>query len=188
MIKINLLPVREERRALSARQQQLFFFLLLILVFIGIYYWNSSTNRKISNTRADLSRVDSEIARLSKVVKQVEKFKADKKVLQEKIRVIGQLRMNRQLQVHVMDELNKALPSQVWLLFIQERKDSLMIRGKSMTPDDIANFMRNLDKSEYFSDVELDVTTQRYMKLRGRKIRVNDFAIHCKIVNEQNRA
>ena len=188
MIKINLLPVREERRALSARQQQLFFFLLLILVFIGIYYWNSSTNRKISNTRADLSRVDSEIARLSKVVKQVEKFKADKKVLQEKIRVIGQLRMNRQLQVHVIDELNRALPPQVWLLFVQERGDNLTIRGKSMTPDDIANFMRNLDKSEYFSDVELDVTTQQDMKLGDRKIRVNDFSIRCKIANGQNQA
>ena len=188
MIKINLLPVREERRALSARQEQLFFFLIIVLVFIGIYYWNSSINRRIRNTRAEITRVDSEITRLSKVVRQVEKFKADKKVLQGKIQVIGQLKMDRDLQVHVMDELNLALPSQVWLQFVQERGDGLTIRGKSMTPDDIADFMRNLDKSVYFSDVELNVTTQQDMKIGDRKVRVNDFSIRCKIANGQNRA
>jgi len=188
MIKINLLPVREERRALSARQEQLFFFLIITLVFIGIYYWNSSTNTRIRDTRAEISRVDSEIARLSKVVKQVEKFKTDKKVLQGKIRVIGQLRMNRQLQVHVMDELNRALPPQIWLLFLQERGGGLTIRGKSMTPDDIADFMRNLDKSEYFSEVDLVVTTQQDMQLGDRKVRVNDFSIRCNVVNGQKKA
>lgn len=188
MIKINLLPVRAERRALTARQEQIFLFLMIILIFIGIFYWNSATDRKIKDTRAEISHVDSEITRLSKVVKQVEKFKTDKKVLQEKIRVISQLKMDRKLQVHVMDELNRALPPQVWLLFVQERGAGLTIRGKSMTPEDIANFMRNLDKSEYFSDVELDVTTQNVMKLGDRKVRVNDFSIRCKIISGHNRA
>ena len=180
MIKINLLPVREERRRLSARQEQLFFILVMVLVVIGIYYWHSSINRKIGNTQTEIARVDQEITRLSKIVKQVEKFKSDKKILEEKIRVIGQLKENRQAQVHIMDEINKALPSQVWLQYFQERGGMVVLRGKSLSPDDIANFMRNLEASEYFSEVELDVTTQKDLKLGDRTLKVNDFSIRFK--------
>lgn len=181
MIKINLLPVREERRRLSARQEQLFFLLMIILIMIGIYYWHSSMNRKIRDTRLEIAHVDQEIARLSKVVKQVEKFKSDKKILEEKIRVISQLKENRQAQVHVMDEINKALPSQVWLQFFQERGGMITLRGKSLSPDDIANFMRNLEASDYFSDIGLDVTTQKDLRLGERTIKVNDFSIRFKM-------
>ncbi len=181
MIKINLLPVREERRRLSARQEQLFSFLVIILVLIGIYYWHSSMNRKIRDTRLEIVHVDQEIARLSKIVKQVEKFKSDKKTLEEKIRVIGQLKENRQAQVHVMDEINKALPSQIWLQFLQERSGTVMLRGKSLSPEDIANFMRNLEASDYFRDVELEVTTQNNLRLGERTIKVNDFSIRFKV-------
>jgi type IV pilus assembly protein PilN len=181
MIKINLLPVREERRRMSARQEQLFFFLMIILVMIGIYYWHSSMNNKIRNTRQEIAHIDQEIARLSKIVKQVEKFKSDKKILEEKIRVISQLKENRQAQVHVMDEINKALPSQVWLQYFQERGGNVTLRGKSLSPDDIADFMRNLEASDYFRDIELDVTTQKELRLGERTIKVNDFSIRFKM-------
>jgi len=83
-----------------------------------------------------------------------------------------------------MDEINKALPSQVWLLFFQERAGTVILRGKSLSPDDIANFMRNLEASDYFSDVELDVTTQKDLKLGDRTLKVNDFSIRFKRMAE----
>jgi hypothetical protein len=41
MIKINLLPVREERRRMGAKQEQMFFALIMVLTLIGVYYWHS---------------------------------------------------------------------------------------------------------------------------------------------------
>ncbi len=182
MIKINLLPVREERRKLGARQEKILYLLVLVLVFIGIFYWHTSTSKKIKNLRLEITKADQEINRLSKVVKEVEKFKKDKKVLEEKIRVIQHLKSNRQAQVHYLDEINKALPVQVWLEFYQERRGNVIIRGKSLSTDGIADFMRNLDSSSYFDEVELELTTQKNSSVGDRKFRINDFSLRLKTV------
>ena len=55
MIKINLLPVREERRRMGARQEQMFFILILILVFGGVFFWHSATNKKIKGLRSQIA-------------------------------------------------------------------------------------------------------------------------------------
>ncbi|MDT8394968.1 MAG: PilN domain-containing protein [bacterium] len=182
MIKINLLPVREERRRMGARQEQMFFVLILILVFIGVFYWHSTTNKKIKNLRGQITQAEDDIRRLDKIVKEVEQFKKDKKILEGKIEVIDKLKKGRQVQVHYMDELNKALPSQVWVEFYQQRADTLILRGKSLSTDDIASFMRNLEASVYFDDIRLDQTSQKEMQLGGRSVRVNDFSIRLLVV------
>jgi len=182
MIKINLLPVREERRRLGARQEQMFFALIMVLVFIGVYYWHSTTNRKIKDLRLEITQVEQDITRLSKIVEEVEKFKNDKKVLEGKIAVIDQLKTYRQVQVHYMDELNKALPGQVWLEFYQQKGDLLTLRGKSLSTDDIANFMRNLEASDYFADIRLDQTSQKEVAVGDRKMKVSDFSLKLAVV------
>jgi type IV pilus assembly protein PilN len=180
MIKINLLPVREERRKLGARQETLLFFLIIILIFIGVFYWHSTTNRKIKSLRQEIRRVDGEIRRLDKVVKEVEKFKRDKKTLEGKIKVIGELKRNRQAQVHFMDEINRALTPQIWFKTYQEKGGSIVLKGQSLATDDIANFMRRLEASEYFYQVELDVTTQKEQRIGQRSVKVNDFTVRFK--------
>ena len=182
MIKINLLPVREERRRMGARQEQMFFALIMVLTLIGVYTWHSTLNRKIKDLRLQINQVQQEITRLSKIVEEVEKFKADKKVLEGKIAVIDQLKTYRQVQVHYMDELNKALPGQVWLEFYQQREDTLVLRGKSLSTDDIAGFMRNLEASAWFDDVRLDQTSQKEVSIGDRKMRVNDFSLRLMVV------
>jgi type IV pilus assembly protein PilN len=182
MIKINLLPVREERRRLGARQEMMFFGLIMVLVFIGLFYWNSSLNRRIKDLSANITQVEQDILRLDKIVKQVEKFKADRKILEGKIAVIGLLETHRQVQVHYLDELNKALPEQVWLEYYQQRADSVVLRGKSLATDDIAGFMRNLESSSYFQDVRLDQTSQQVVTVGERSMRVNDFSLRLTVV------
>ena len=182
MIKINLLPVREERRRMGARQEQMFFVLIMVLVFIGVFYWHSSTNKKIKNLRGQISQAENDIKRLKKIVKEVEKFKKDKKILEGKIEVINKLKKGRQTQVHYLDELNKALPSQTWIEFYQQKGENLILRGKSLSTDDIAGFMRKLETSIFFKDIRLDQTNQKEMSLSGRKVRVNDFSIRLVVV------
>ncbi len=183
MIKINLLPVREERRRLGARQEQMLFLLVLVLVFVGIFLWHSAVNRKIKDLRFQISSTDAKITELAKVVAEVEKFKKDKKVLEEKIAVIDKLKRNRQLQVHYMDELNRALTPQVWITFYQQQGVNLAIRGRSLSTDDIADFMRKLDASEFFEDVRLVQTTQTSVALGSRSVKVNDFSLQVTVTS-----
>jgi type IV pilus assembly protein PilN len=189
MIKINLLPVREERRRLGARQEQLLFVLIVFLVIIGTYYWWASTRKEIKGLRAEIRQVEQEITRLSQVVKDVEKFKADKKILEEKIAVIGTLKTNRLAQVHYMDELNKALLDpeeregglQVWLLNYQQTGTDLSLRGRALSTEHIADFMRNLEASPYFKNVRLNQTNQINQGIGDRTIKINDFGLRFSV-------
>jgi Tfp pilus assembly protein PilN len=81
-----------------------------------------------------------------------------------------------------MDELNKALPTQVWIEYYQQKGDSLILRGKSLSTEDIADFMRNLEASGYFNRVELDQTSQKDVSLGDRKLKINDFSVRFKVV------
>ncbi len=182
MIKINLLPVREERRRMGARQEQTLFLFVIILVCIGVFYWHNSTARKIRDLRSQITQAQQEIQRLSKIVKEVEKYKVDKKTLEGKIAVIDKLKTYRQVQVHYMDELNKALPGQVWLEYYQQRGEDLVLRGKSLSTDDVAQFMRSLEASGYFDEIKLDQTSQRDVSLGDRSLKVNDFSLRLKVV------
>lgn len=182
MIKINLLPVREERRRLGARQEMMFFGLVMILVCIGLFYWWSTTSHKIKSLNRQIVQVEQDIKRLDKIVKEVEKFKKDKKVLEGKISVLDQLKTFRQVQVHYMDELNKALPEQVWLEYYQQRGETLALRGKSLSTDDIAAFMRNLEASAYFQDIRLNQTNQQEVTVGDMKMKVNAFSLRMTVV------
>lgn len=180
MIKINLLPVRAERRRLGMQQQMLLFGLLLVLVGIGLYYWYSATAAQIHDRRAKISEMETEITQLAAVIAEVDKFKKDRKTLQDKLDVIQSLQKDRKIAVHYMDEINQALPERVWLEMYDEKAGILTLRGKALNPDDVAAFMRNLAKSPYFKEVELDVTTQGEIKVGAEAVKVNDFTIRFK--------
>ena len=96
--------------------------------------------------------------------------------------VIDKLKQGRQVQVHYMDELNKALPSQIWVNYYKQSGETLILRGNSLSTDGIAGFMRNLEASVYFKDIRLDQTSQKEVSLAGRKVRVNDFSIRLAVV------
>jgi type IV pilus assembly protein PilN len=180
MIKINLLPVREERRRLGFRQQLTLFALILVLVSIGLFYWHQSTGAQIEKLRGQIAQMDQEIERLAKVVKEVEKYKKDKKTLEGKLDVIGKLQKDRKIAVHYLDELNRALPDRVWLEYYEEGGGAITVRGKALDPDAVPAFMRNLSASPYFSEVDLDVTTQSEVEVGKEMVKVSDFTIRFK--------
>lgn len=167
---------------MGAKQEQMLFGLIMVLVLIGVYYLHTSTNKKIKNLRMEIVQVEQDIKRLSKIVKEVEQFKSDKKILEEKIEVIGQLKKNRLAQVHFMDELNSALTDQVWLQFYQQNGDNLSMRGRSLSTEHIADFMRNLEASAYFQNIRLDQTSQANVSYGARSIKVNDFSLRMKVI------
>jgi type IV pilus assembly protein PilN len=167
---------------MGARQEQTLFLFVIILVCIGVFYWHNSTARKIRDLRTQINQAEQEIQRLSKIVEEVEKFKADKKILEGKIAVIDELKTHRQVQVHYLDELNKALPGQVWLEYYQQKGQALVLRGKSLSTDDVADFMRKLDASEYFDDIKVDQISQRDVSLGDRTLKINDFSMRLKVV------
>ena len=74
----------------------------------------------------------------------MDKFQAEKKRLEEKIKVIETLVVAQGGPVRLLDEVSKALPNEVWLTTFNRVGKRLEIGGIAFSNFSVANFMTNL--------------------------------------------
>jgi type IV pilus assembly protein PilN len=159
MIRINLLPVREERRKASARQMAL----VLVATLLGSVFLSGAFHAKvrhdISSTRALTHATQKEIDRFGPQLKQVEEFKKTKAEIEQKLGVIESLHEARSGPVHVLDELATHTPDRIWISKVSIHAGKLTMEGMSLDNELVALFLTALEESAFFKDVEL-VETQ----------------------------
>jgi type IV pilus assembly protein PilN len=159
MIRINLLPKEQRIRRAPVNTTRILAAVGAVIVLLAMaygWYWlNGEVGRletAIQQTRADLNRYE-------ELAKQVDKFRAEKKRLEEKIQVIGTLLAAQAGPVRLLDELSKALPTEVWLTAFSRTGKRLEISGVAFSNFNVATLMTNLGKvSEIISNVDLVVS------------------------------
>ena len=159
MIRINLLPVREERRKASAQKLGVMLAGTLagsVLVAGAIHGW---LRHEISASRELALATQSEIQRFEPQLKQVEEFKKTKAEIEQKLGVIQSLHDARSGPVHVLDELATHTPDRIWVSKIAIKSGKLSLEGMSLDNELVALFLTALEESPYFKNVEL-VETQ----------------------------
>jgi type IV pilus assembly protein PilN len=155
MITINLLPVREERRKASARQ-----FLLVVgvaiaastAVAIAHYGWYRS---EVTADKEATKRIQKEIDGYAPQLAQVDKFRAAKADIEQKLKVIDDLSTARSGPVHLFDEIATHLPDRLWLTQLVVKGQTLTIEGVSLDNELVALFLTAMNASPYFRNVEL---------------------------------
>lgn len=156
MIRINLLPVGDEKYIASAR---IFFILsvVFIVVMLGIMFANGrvlAEREKESQERLD--EADREIANLKQIIGKINELKEKKQKLQEKINTIVKLQEENIGPVRVLDEVSLKLPStKIWLDSMSLSGTRLQFDGKSLDNQEVANFMKQLESSLFFTKVDL---------------------------------
>ena len=169
MIKINLVS---EARAAAAKKgapavtaapgkkNNLIFFacLGLGLLYIAGVWWHL---KSVSDDYASKIRTaQQEVDRLKSIIEEVNGYEKKKANLEAKINLINELKRNQKGPVRLMDEVSKALPDLVWLTDMTVAGNTIAIKGKSMTPNAVANFIENMKKSSYFAEPTFDSMTQ----------------------------
>lgn len=176
MIKINLLPVRAAKRKETARQQALILtgaLVLVLLVSLGAY---SYFLLRISSTKVEIGKAEQELAELKEKIgkiKELEKLKAE---VTKKLDVLNRLRSDKTGPVNRLLTLSKTVPDKLWLTSYNESGTSININGIAFTEELIADFMRSIEQSPDFQNVELIVSEQvdvSGMKLKKFELRFN---------------
>jgi type IV pilus assembly protein PilN len=159
MIRINLLPVREERRKATAQRLGAMLAATLVgsLLLAGVIH--GALRHQISSTREQSQATQAEIARFEPQLKQVEEFKKTKAEIEQKLGVIQNLHEARSGPVHVLDELAKHTPDRIWINKVEIEAGKLTLQGMSLDNELVALFLTALEESPYFKNVEL-VETQ----------------------------
>ena len=158
MIRINLLPVREERRKADLQQQVLLLVLLVVVAVTVIGWMHFSIRSDIDNAKNQVAQIEASIKTFEPQLKQVEAYKAKKQDVEQKLEVIRGLDRSRSGPVHMMDELATHTPDRVWLRRLEVSGAHVKLEGKSLDNEIVAAFMTQLTNSPYFGNVELTST------------------------------
>jgi type IV pilus assembly protein PilN len=153
MIRINLLPHREEKR--KARRQQFYAYLGLVAVIAGLIWFLgfSAINRYIAIQEGKNAYIEKEIVDLKKQIEEISKLKEETDALLKRKQVIETLQGNRAETVHVFDELLRRVPDGVRITSFIENGTAFDISGESVSEARVSTLMRNLEDSPLFQQV-----------------------------------
>ena len=81
--------------------------------------------------------------------------------------------------VKVMDSLAQLMPAHVWITSMDEKGGNVQMQGLGMTNDDVAELMRELKKSQYFTNIVLKKVA--IQQAQGPVTQVVQFEITCTV-------
>jgi type IV pilus assembly protein PilN len=160
MIRINLLPTEEVERAADQRQQIATVGLVVAVSVLAFIVVHSVQAARMARANNRLTQVREELEAITGPYQELVKIQAQQKELEEKLKVITQLEARSGGPVKVMSDLSGAMPEKLWLTEFNEAAGTVKMSGYSVDEQTIADFLRRLGSSSYFTGVDLEETTQ----------------------------
>lgn len=163
MANINLMsekkPTKVKKRAAAASgdsQAPVIIFALVVAVTLaGLVFWWLRLNGRIGDLNKKIADAEQEKQRLQAIIQQVQEFQRQKELLERKINIIDELKRKQSGPVHLLDEISTAVPEYLWLTELREVGREIQLRGQATNIIAITNFVGNMEKSPWFSQVEL---------------------------------
>jgi type IV pilus assembly protein PilN len=156
MIRINLLPVKEEKLINEAKGFLIIFVISLALIIVLVFLNSTVLSEREAESKMRIDEADKEIANLKSIMGEIQTLKAKKAKLQEKMDMIVRLQEQNIGPVRVLDELSLKLPSnKIWVEKLTLKGDKMSMDGKTLENQEVANFMKQLENSLFFSGINL---------------------------------
>lgn len=160
MIRINLLPVKDAQIATQRRQQVSLVVLGICLVALLMVVPYVLQKRAIGRLDAETEELRAELIKYEELTKEAKDLERRKKELQTKLDVITDLDKKRVGPTRVLLDLSAAVPEKLWVEDFTEAGGVASIIGWALDNQTVATFMRQLDASDYFDNVDLTEATQ----------------------------
>ncbi len=184
MIRINLLPHREEKR--RRRQQQFAslagFAAVLGLVAAGAVWFFLDT--QVSQQQANVAYMKAEIAKLDTQIEEIRKIREETASLLAKKQVVEGLQSNRSEPVQLLDQLLRQLPEGVYLKAVKQVGPKVNVMGYAQSNARVSTLMRNLGASPYLENPEL-VEIKAVANPDKSGTRVNEFNMNISVKRAQ---
>jgi type IV pilus assembly protein PilN len=155
VIRINLLPHREEKR--KARREQFYALSGLMLVLGGVIWFLGFTviNGYISSQEGKNAYLKSQISELDKQIDEIKKLKEQTEALLARKQVIESLQANRAETVYLFNELARQVPAGIYLRSVRQTGQKISLAGYAQSSARVSTLMRNLDESPLLEKPEL---------------------------------
>lgn len=144
MVRINLLPHREEKR----KQRKTAFYRLLtlsglsglgiVVAVAGLYAAQISMQEQRNNfIRAENTKLDGEIKEIASLKQEIEALKARQQAVED-------LQSDRNQPVYMMDELVKQVPEGIHLRSLRQESQRVVVSGYAQSNERVSELLRNV--------------------------------------------
>ena len=212
MIRINLLPAKEAKKAQAPGQT----FAAVAMFFIfaelgGLYMWYSSKDEELGAASAAAAAAKRKIAEFTKQETKLKKAEAKRQELSNQNAVFHRLKAEKNGPVEMLQYISYVLtvrerndahrdeifdqehvgwkthwnPTNLWLTELKEEYYEITIKGQAKENDDVAEFLYRLDSGIYFVSPTL-VKTQRKIDLDWKEIDLVNFEVTAGFNHDQD--
>lgn len=156
MILINLLPHREaaRKRRKEAFQATMFASFLVGLAIAGAIYWwfqMMITAQQERNTflQREITVLEGQIKEIATIEEEIAALRARQKAVED-------LQSDRNLPVHLLNELVRQIPEGVFVTSIKQTDQVIAMQGSAQSNERVSEMLRNLtDNTPWLSKPEL---------------------------------
>ncbi|MDO9012855.1 MAG: PilN domain-containing protein [Gallionella sp.] len=181
MIRINLLPYREERR--RAKQIQ-FITLSALSLLLGVLVWglvHAAISTQIDYQERRNAYLQEETAILDKQIAEIRKLREQTKSLLERKDAVEKLQSDRSQVVHLLDQMLRILPEGVYIKTLKQNGDAINLVGYAQSNARISTLMRAVEDSAWLEApalVEIHAAT-------AEGVRLSEFTLTFKLTKLQ---
>jgi type IV pilus assembly protein PilN len=208
VIRINLLPIRKVKRAEASQRQFLYMGLAVLATVVGVVFLHLQAAGQLEDIRRRNTILQADVARLKQEIGDYDKVRSQREELLRQRKTIQALDAGRNGPVYLLREMSEILspgkgptfdrityedtlrrdptagfnaswdPRRVWLESYSEDQKHVRIRGAAKSNEDVAEFLKRLNSSVFFSDVNLDSTSQ----VSGRAVKFVSFNLSANVI------
>lgn len=184
MILINLLPHREaaRKRRREAFQATMFGSLLIGLVVAGAIYW--WFQMMIADQQGKNAFLQTEIKVLESQIKEIASIEDEIAALRARQKAVEDLQSDRNLPVHLLNELVRQLPDGVYITNLRQDGQTITLQGMAQSNERVSEMLRNLSgNTPWFTRPELIEIVANSLSLSPRdQRRVAMFNVRVQLV------
>jgi type IV pilus assembly protein PilN len=208
VIRINLLPIRKVKRAEAGQRQFLYMGVAILATIGGVIFLHLQAAAQLEETRRKNTILKADVARLKQEIGDYEKIRVQREDLLRQRKTIQALDAGRNGPVYLLREMSEILSPgkgptfdrvayeetlrrdpnagfnaswdtrRVWMEGYTEDQKKVKIRGAAKSNEDVAELLKRLNSSVFFSDVNLDSTAQ----VSGRTVKFVSFSLSANVI------
>lgn len=181
MILINLLPHREAARK---RRREAFYAALGASAFAGavvaggVWLWFSAQIATQQNRNMVLSN---EIKRLDAQIKDIASLQEEIAALRARQNAVEDLQADRNMPVHLLNELVRLLPDGVYISNMKQNGTSVSLTGTAQSNERVAELLRNLSVGPWLTRPELSEIVAGNVTMGRDARRVANFRVNVRL-------
>lgn len=155
MIRVNLLPHRQAKRAEKQREFGLLSLLIAVACCAILFLAWSVIKAKVETQKQRNQRLEDATLALDTEIKDISGLKEQIKEVLNRKDIVENLQSNRNQAVIVLDELARQIPEGVILRNVKQTENDIELQGEADANARVATLVRNISNSQWFSNPNL---------------------------------